>query len=207
MVRVHTRQKRVAGRKIEQVRRGARQVFLREGFAGASVDEIAREARVSKATLYAYFPDKDLMFKDAMVSAFQQDEASPIRPIASDTPVRDGLPKLVAALTHWLNAPRQLEYSRLAASEALRFPDFGRAYRNHIDDLVEIPVREQLEAWANRGELAIDDVETATRQLLRLCEARSFGEAKRPGKAKLQETIECTVSLFLKTYGASSGRS
>ena len=39
------------GRKFEQVLEGALRVFLRDGFEGASVDEIARAAGVSKATL------------------------------------------------------------------------------------------------------------------------------------------------------------
>jgi TetR/AcrR family transcriptional repressor of mexJK operon len=49
------------GRKFDQVIEGAA-VFLREGFEGASVDEIARDAGVSKATLYSYFPDKQHLF-------------------------------------------------------------------------------------------------------------------------------------------------
>ena len=52
------------GRKFDQVLAGAREVFLRDGFEGASVDDIAREAGVSKATLYSYFPDKRLLFQE-----------------------------------------------------------------------------------------------------------------------------------------------
>ena len=50
------------GRKWDQVLDGARKVFMRDGFEGASVDDIVREAGVSKATLYSYFPDKRLLF-------------------------------------------------------------------------------------------------------------------------------------------------
>ena len=39
------------GRKFLQVLEGARTIFLRDGFEGASVDDIARTAGVSKATL------------------------------------------------------------------------------------------------------------------------------------------------------------
>ena len=35
---------------------------MRDGFEGANVDDIARAAGVSKATLYSYFPDKSHMF-------------------------------------------------------------------------------------------------------------------------------------------------
>ena len=39
------------GRKFDQVLEGAREVFMRDGFEGANVDDIARSAGVSKATL------------------------------------------------------------------------------------------------------------------------------------------------------------
>ena len=52
------------GRKFDQVLEGARAIFMRDGFEGASVDDIAREAGVSKATLYSYFPDKRLLFME-----------------------------------------------------------------------------------------------------------------------------------------------
>lgn len=52
------------GRKYDQVLQGARDVFMAHGFEGASVDDIARKAGVSKATLYSYFPDKRLLFME-----------------------------------------------------------------------------------------------------------------------------------------------
>ena len=59
-----TAQKVRKGRKYDQVLEGARSVFMVDGFEGASVDEIARVAAVSKATLYSYFPDKRLLFME-----------------------------------------------------------------------------------------------------------------------------------------------
>ena len=53
-----------AGRKFDQVLEGARQVFMADGFESANVDDIARVAGVSKATLYSYFPDKALLFSE-----------------------------------------------------------------------------------------------------------------------------------------------
>ena len=60
------------GRKFDQVLDGARQVFLTDGFEGASVDEIARAANVSKATLYSYFPDKRLLFMEVATTECQR---------------------------------------------------------------------------------------------------------------------------------------
>ena len=37
-------------------------LFLKHGLRGTSMEAIAREARIAKATLYAYFDDKDAVF-------------------------------------------------------------------------------------------------------------------------------------------------
>lgn len=54
------------GRKFDQVLDGARRIFLRDGFERASVDDIARESGVSKATIYAYVGDKERLFLEVM---------------------------------------------------------------------------------------------------------------------------------------------
>ncbi|MFV2003524.1 MAG: TetR/AcrR family transcriptional regulator, partial [Paracoccaceae bacterium] len=60
------------GRKFEQVLAGACEVFLADGFEGASVDDIARVAGVSKATLYSYFPDKRALFIEVLRTECQR---------------------------------------------------------------------------------------------------------------------------------------
>ena len=49
--------------KRRQIIDGARQVFLAQGFDGASMGEIARTAGVSKGTLYVYFASKEDLFQ------------------------------------------------------------------------------------------------------------------------------------------------
>src|SRR5689334_472794 len=52
--------------KREQILEGAQRVFLRDGFAAASTDMLAKEAGVSKRTLYAYYPGKEELFVDVV---------------------------------------------------------------------------------------------------------------------------------------------
>src|SRR5436853_7046819 len=49
--------------KRRQILDGARKVFMDLGFDGASMNEIARAAGVSKGTLYVYFADKGRLFE------------------------------------------------------------------------------------------------------------------------------------------------
>src|SRR5262245_59317728 len=49
--------------KRRQIIDGAREVFLAQGFDAASMGEIARQAGVSKGTLYVYFDSKEALFE------------------------------------------------------------------------------------------------------------------------------------------------
>ena len=49
--------------KRRQILEGARQVFMRDGFDGASMNDVARVAGVSKGTLYVYFESKVSLFE------------------------------------------------------------------------------------------------------------------------------------------------
>ncbi len=49
--------------KVEQILQGAMQEFLKNGYAGTSMDKVAVAAGVSKATVYSHFQDKEGLFK------------------------------------------------------------------------------------------------------------------------------------------------
>ena len=49
--------------KKEQIIESARKLFTKYGYKKVSMDEIAREANVSKKTVYAYFKDKEELLK------------------------------------------------------------------------------------------------------------------------------------------------
>ena len=69
--------------KVADVLSGAREVFLKCGFEGASVDAIAEEAKVSKATLYAHFPSKDRLFLSVLQAECDRLSEEICRPLSN----------------------------------------------------------------------------------------------------------------------------
>lgn len=55
-----------------QILEAARKVFVRKGFDGARMQEIADEAGINKALLHYYFRSKDKLFEAIFAEAFQQ---------------------------------------------------------------------------------------------------------------------------------------
>src|SRR5215218_9260655 len=52
----------IRGPKPRAILDAAAELFLTHGFAAVSMDAVAHQASVSKATLYAHFPGKDALF-------------------------------------------------------------------------------------------------------------------------------------------------
>ncbi len=68
--------------KREAIITAAGTLMLKHGLRGTSMEAIAREARIAKATLYAYFPDKDAVFRalvDQLIAGWRQDFLSALR--------------------------------------------------------------------------------------------------------------------------------
>src|SRR6056297_2805384 len=89
------------GRKFDQVLEGAREVFMRDGFDGANVDDIARVAGVSKATLYNYFSDKRLLFSEVARIECDRQAASAMAEIDPAAPVETSLRELADRITRF----------------------------------------------------------------------------------------------------------
>ena len=195
----------VFGRKADQVLNGAWRIFLRDGYAGAAVDDIVRSAGVSKATLYAYFPDKRLLFETAIQNALEEDRTHPLADIGKDLPAERAVPRITAAITAWLRSDRETDLFRVVISESNRFPDMAATYHERIGTLLEHPLREHLDRFVARGELSVDDMALAARQLIGLCglavHDRATAGTALETEMPVRRTAEAAATMFLRAYG------
>src|SRR5215467_14104370 len=84
---------RVDNAKRRQIIEGARRMFLAQGFDAASMGSIAREAGVSKGTLYVYFKSKEDLF-EAIVEEQCRAEAEQIFTLDRQAPVASELQRV-----------------------------------------------------------------------------------------------------------------
>ena len=119
----------------------ARENFLRDGFAGASMDAIASSAGVSVKTIYSHFLNKDELFSKVMVGACTDNI------FAMETPSEDSLRQRFAwfsKATQWglleagkeylghLLSTDELALYRAVTRDAGRFPALGRQYQQTV---------------------------------------------------------------------------
>ena len=144
-------------RKRGQILQAAGEVFLDQGYGGASMDAIATAAGVSKATVYAHFAGKEQLFTE-MVSAYCREQRAAVADIEAAHPaVEEGLRRIALTIMRYLAHPRAMAFSRMIMGEATRFPDLGRAFVESGFLGLQREVAGVLERAASRGELKLED--------------------------------------------------
>lgn len=162
------------GRKFDQVLAGARDIFMSDGFEGASVDDIARAAGVSKATLYSYFPDKRLLFMEVAKSECVRQAESAVETIDMSQPVGVVLTEAAWQMVNFFTSEFGQRVFRLCVAESDRFPELGREFYQSGPALVRNRLIEFMKVGISRGELQIDDLTLAADQFNELCKADLF---------------------------------
>jgi TetR/AcrR family transcriptional regulator, mexJK operon transcriptional repressor len=116
------------GGKVESILAAAKRSFLEGGFGAVSMDAIAREAGVSKATVYAHFAGKEELFGavigrecERYFAGFSADELDP-------GDVRGSLTTLGRRFLDLLLSPDALALHRLILGEVGRFPALGHVF-------------------------------------------------------------------------------
>lgn len=195
------------GRKFDQVLEGARRIFMRDGFEGASVDDIAREAQVSKATLYSYFPDKRLLFSEvARVECNRQAEEA-IEVIGKGAPIEQVLHEAATRIVRFFLSDFGQQVFRICVSESHRFPELGRRFYASGPALVRERMSKVLAPYVEAGILKIDDMDLAANQFSELCKGDLFirslcGMCDAPSEADIGRVVRGAVEMFLARYRA-----
>ncbi len=196
------------GRKYEQVLKGARQVFLADGFEGASVDDIAKASGVSKATLYSYFPDKRLLFTEVVRVECKRQTDQAMANIDRSAPAGTVLRAAASHMVRFLLSDIAQSVYRICVAEAERFPELGREFYNSGPRVGKETIAAFLSLAVSRGDLRIDDIDLAAYQFAELCKAdifhkRVFGVRDEFSKDEIDRVIDGAVDMFLARYGAT----
>lgn len=197
------------GRKWDQVLDGARTVFMRDGFEGASVDDIAREANVSKATLYSYFPDKRLLFLEVAKCECKAQSDAAIERIEATGDLREALTEAAGRMVRFFMSDVGMQIYRIVVGESQRFPEIGRQFYESGPAMVREILRKFLQKGVDAGKLKIDDIDLAADQFPELCKAglhlqMALGLRTSFTDAEIDRVIDGAVDMFLAKYAVES---
>ncbi len=204
---VETRAPEADSAKRRQVLDGARRVFLADGFDGASMNDIARVAGVSKGTLYVYFNSKEELF-EALIREDRKQQAERIVFPADDGDPRLALASFGRQLIALMTQPELIAQVRIVIAATAKFPSLGRVFYESGPRYGEIKLAERLEVWRAQGLLQFTDGRLAARQFIDLCKSGVFhgclfGVAAATPEA-IAESVDAAVEVFVRAYGAAA---
>lgn len=197
-------------RKRQAILDAATEIFLRHGYLGASMDEVAAQAEVSKQTVYKQFESKEALFVE-IVSGMTGAAGDKVqREIAKlgeqDDPEKELLAYAERQLTVVLT-PRLMQLRRLVIGEANRFPALGRALYDGGPGRAIAGLAMAFARWTERGLLEIEDPVAAASHFNWLVmgepvnNAMLLGDESIPKPAALRRHAVDSVRVFLAAYG------
>jgi TetR/AcrR family transcriptional regulator, mexJK operon transcriptional repressor len=197
-------------RKRKAILEAASTLFLRNGYRGTSMDEIAALASVSKQTVYKHFADKESLFSEIVVGAVDaagEPTHAEVLNLRESGNVEADLRDLARRLIARVMQPRLLQLRRLVIGEASRFPELGRTFYERGPGRTIAALGDAFERLATQGVLELDDPRIAAEHFnwlimsIPLNRAMLEGDDDPPADADLDRFADTGVRVFLAAYG------
>src|SRR4051795_3491075 len=197
-----------SARKRRAIMDAATTVFLRNGYVGTSMDEVAALAVVSKQTVYKHFADKESLFSEIVtgtVDAAGDRVHASVLELADSGDVEADLRALARRQLALVMQPRVLQLRRLVIGEVGRFPELGRTFYERGPGRTMEALATAFERLAAAGALKRDAPARAAEPFnwlvlsIPLTRAMLLGDDVEPD---LDHYADEGVRVFLAAYGA-----
>lgn len=183
----------------------AKKTFLARGFDGASMDQIALTAGVSKRTVYNRFRSKEELFGAAIEESCKTLVPINVDVIEASLPPKEFIRQMSRQFVEGILDPDAISLRRIAGFEAERTPEIGQSYLAHgpawmVDQCAPI-----LERMSAKGILNIDDPKAALWRLGALITEPLYtkalmGAAPKDLAAAIDDQVNGGVEAFWKLY-------
>lgn len=188
----------------------ARDLFVRQGVDRVSMDAVAAQAKVSKATVYEYFGDKRRLFLAILTDASSSLEALAQRSLEQHLHNNiTTVPDLEKALTAtavdlgvtMIGSPEYAAAFGLVSQQRLRVPSTDD---DVATDVPEAAITERIAHYVNAGLLETDNPRLAAAHFGALTILLAFTDQPDPSRADLdrvRQTVADGVHAFVRAYG------
>ncbi len=203
-----------SGRRKDDAKRqaildAARDLFMQCGLDAVSMDDIARSAAVSKATLYSHFPDKDGLFQVTIIEVCTRYTTED--DIADYTRMKpaDALQAFGLNLYQLILSEEAVALFRIMVAESGRHPKISRLFYEAGPRRVKDYMAGLLKHYHRQKLLRVPNPQAAIEQFGTLIKGEHhmrvvLGLEKRYNTAQAKAHVRSCVDGFLKIYATKS---
>jgi TetR/AcrR family transcriptional regulator, regulator of autoinduction and epiphytic fitness len=163
----HNLERSKSAEKSASILKGAMEEFLKHGYAGSSMDQVAKTSGVSKATVYSHFGDKESLFNavfDDLVEDRLKAAINVEQPQFSGSSPQEVLSAIATKMI--ANATEDSvvqDFMRMIIGESGRFPELAKVY---VTNLAQPAIETLTQYLKVHPELAIEDSEATARIMI-----------------------------------------
>lgn len=201
-----------SARKRQVIVEAATELFLRHGYLGTSMDQIAAFAAVSKPTVYKYFADKERLFTDIVLGTLDR-VGDPFRAelaaLAETSQLDADLRKVARLYISTVTLPVVLQLRRLVIGASHQLPDLAQAYYERAPEQTIRALASCFERLAGKSLLRPADPLIAASHFAFLVLGQALDKSLFCGDApftdaELTAQADAGASAFLAAYGRDS---
>ena len=201
---------RLFAKKRQSILNAATDVFLKSGYLGTNMDEIAMLSGVSKQTVYKHFSSKETLFIEivtSMTGAAGDNVLNEIPQLEPDGDLIEFLEDYAYRQLMVVLTPRLMQLRRLVIGEVSRFPALAKALYAGGPQRAIAALETTFKQLANRGLLEINDPSVAASHFNWLVmseplnQAMLLGDQAIPKPTALRQHASEGVRVFLAAYG------
>ncbi len=195
--------------KRDSIIRAATRLFLKHGFADTTMDAIAKEAKVTKQTIYSHFINKDALFCDMVLMQCQKHRPSDAMLHDERLSLEDVLFRFGMGFLDMISSKEGLATHRLVLSEAERRPKLAEIFYEtgplKMNELLE----EYLQRQTTRGTLQVRNPASAASYFFAMLKGRyhlrmALKIKPIPTREEIAAHVKETVEVFLRLYGGDN---
>jgi TetR/AcrR family transcriptional repressor of mexJK operon len=186
----------ISNEKVRIILQAARKRFAHYGFSKVTMDEIAGDVELGKASLYYYFPTKEELFK----AVIYQEQAEFIKKVeALFEKISSATEKLNEYVEHRLTFSREL--SNLGTLSIHSVLDFKSIFRKLFEDLEQqelIVLKKVIEEGKNSGEFVKDLPEELAKVFLHVLQGLKLRFVRYLKEQRMDEEIQIELESEMK---------
>jgi TetR/AcrR family transcriptional regulator, mexJK operon transcriptional repressor len=195
------------GGKAETILTAAKRAFLANGYGAVSMDMIAREAGVSKATVYAHFAGKEDLFGavigrecERYFARFSARELDP-------RDVRASLAVLGRRFLDLVLSPDAIALHRIIVAEVSRFPALGEVFWRAGPERERVQIEAFLKDAVATGTLSLHDPRRGAEQFIALVRGEIHLRQllrldPEPGGRQIADAAAGAVDTFVRAFAS-----
>lgn len=191
--------------KRKAILEAAKELFVRHGYDGSSMEAIASEAGVSKLTVYSHFTDKETLFAEAVQAKCAENLPELFAEPSADAPLESLLLNLARGFNQLINSPEAIALSRLMIAQGGQNPHLSQLFFDAGPQRVLDQMERLLEQARQQGKLAMDSPRRAAEHFLMLVQGcvhfrLMIGCVAPPTEEESEAHAREVVALFLKAF-------